>query len=241
MFKSQAALNLYSKPPKGMRWPPLCRVSSLYLRAGLSRPGTSACPPSWTSCSTIADFGCLDSLSKLITIYEHPNASFTYDPFTISTLQAEMSFTNTSLNALPILWNFDDTTFSTLEHPIHIFEDPGTYDVWLTVTDSNQCLDSIKHTIIMYYDFILYVPNSFTPDKNGMNEQFGPKGVRMEKYHSYEFTIFNRWGEKVFTTDEVREKWNGINAQAGTYSWIIIITDELGGVHKKVGEVLLIR
>ena len=120
----------------------------------------------------ISDFGCLDSLSKLITIYEHPNASFTYHPFTISTFQDEMSFTNTSINTLSVLWSFDDSTFSTLDNPTHIFEDPGTYDVWLTVGDSNQCLDSIKHTIIMYYDFILYVPNSFTPDKNGINEQY---------------------------------------------------------------------
>lgn len=189
----------------------------------------------------VSDFGCMDSLSKIISIYEQPTAAFTYNPATISTLQPDMNFTNTTLNAVPILWDFDDATFSTLEHPIHTFEDPGTYDIWLTVVDSNQCIDSVRHTITMYYDFILYVPNSFTPDKDGMNEQFGPKGVRMEHYHSYKFTVFNRWGEQVFTTDNINEQWDGSGAQEGAYSWMIIITDELGAIHKKIGEVTLIK
>ena len=47
--------------------------------------------------------------------------------------------------------------------------------------------------MILYY----YIPNTFTPDKDGMNDKFGPKGIRMEKYESYEFTVFNN-GEKKY-------------------------------------------
>jgi len=93
----------------------------------------------------------------------------------------------------------------------------------------------------MYYDFVLFIPNTFTPDKDGMNDKFGPKGIRMEKYESYKFTIFNRRGEKVFTTDKVSEQWDGANGLLGIYTWSIIIIDELGAVRKKVGEVMLIK
>jgi len=74
-----------------------------------------------------------------------------------------------------------------------------------------------------------------------MNDKFGPKGIRMEKYESYEFTVFNRWGEKVFTTDKVIEQWDGADGLPGTYTWSIIIIDELGAVRKKAGRVILIK
>ena len=53
--------------------------------------------------------------------------------------------------------------------------------------------------------------------------------------------IFDRWGELVFRTNKISEGWNGENAISGKYAWVIIITDELGEVRKKVGEVMLIK
>jgi hypothetical protein len=65
--------------------------------------------------------------------------------------------------------------------------------------------------------------------------------MRMEKYESYEFTIFNKWGSKVFTTDKVSGQWDGENGITGVYTWLITIIDELGAVRKKMGEVMLIK
>ena len=189
----------------------------------------------------ISDFGCLDSLSKMISIYNNPIASFEYNPFTASTLQPEINFMTTTSNFISVFWDFDDSTYSIFPNHLHEFEDPGIYDVMLMVADSNQCIDSVMHRITMYYDFVLYMPNSFTPNDDGGNDNFGPKGIRMEKYESYEFTVFNRWGAKVFTTDKVSEQWDGANGLEGTYTWSIIIIDELGAVRKKIGEVMLIK
>jgi gliding motility-associated-like protein len=88
---------------------------------------------------------------------------------------------------------------------------------------------------------VLFVPNTFTPDQDGVNDKFGPKGIRMEKYNSYQFTVFNRWGEKVFNTEKVSEQWDGVNGLTGIYNWVIEIIDELGAVRRKVGEVMLIK
>ena len=197
----------------------------------------------------ISDFGCKDSTTKLFSIFGNPIADFKYTPYSVSTIQPEMNFINTTINAATVFWNMDNDTSGaylyetsdTSQSPYYQFEDPGIHEISLTVTDTNQCIDSIIQKIIMYYDFVLYMPNSFTPDKDGMNDKFGPKGIRMEKYESYEFTIFNRWGEKVFTTDKVSEQWDGENGIPGAYTWSIIIIDELGAVRKKVGEVMLIK
>ena len=88
---------------------------------------------------------------------------------------------------------------------------------------------------------VLYMPNSFTPNNDGMNDTFGPKGIRIPEFKSYEFTAFNRWGEKVFTSDNINDQWDGKNIRNGNYSWIIIIEDELGKTRVKTGVVAVIN
>ena len=194
-----------------------------------------------TELFVISDYNCIDSILKFYTIYNNPIASFEYNPFTISTLQPEMNFITNTPYYSSLLWDFGDLAYSVLTNPVHEFEATGTYDVWLTVVDSNQCVDSVVHTIIMYYDFVLYMPNSFTPNDDGDNDSFGPKGLRIEEYQSYEFLVFNRWGEIIFKTNDINDWWFGTDCQHGTYSWSIVIVDELGALRKEVGEVLLIK
>ena len=194
-----------------------------------------------TELFVISDYNCVDSILKFYTIYNNPIASFEYNPFTISTLQPEMNFITNTPYYSSLLWDFGDLAYSVLTNPVHEFEATGTYDVWLTVVDSNQCVDSVVHTIIMYYDFVLYMPNSFTPNDDGDNDSFGPKGLRIEEYQSYEFLVFNRWGEIIFKTNDINDWWFGTDCQHGTYSWSIVIVDELGALRKEVGEVLLIK
>jgi len=195
----------------------------------------------FTQLFVTSNYGCIDSIGKFYSIYNNPIASFEYKPFTISTLQPEINFITNTANYNSFLWDFGDSIYSFISSPIHEFEASGTYDVWLTVTDSNQCIDSVMHTIIMYYDFVLYMPNSFTPNNDGDNDSFGPKGLRMEKYESFEFLVFNRWGEIIFKTNDINDWWFGTDCQHGTYSWAIAIVDELGALRKEVGEVFLIK
>ena len=93
----------------------------------------------------------------------------------------------------------------------------------------------------MYYDFVLHVPNSFTPNNDGDNDQFGPQGLRMNKYNSYSFYIYNKWGEIIFETEDINEWWDGADSQNGLYTWAILIVDEIGAFHKEVGSVLLTK
>ena len=195
----------------------------------------------YTQLFVTSDYGCLDSIGKWYSIYNNPIASFEYNPLKISTLHPEVNFITTTSNFISVFWDFDDSTYSILSNPSHEFEAAVIYDVVLMVTDSNQCIDSVMHKITMYYDFVLFMPNTFTPDKDGINDKFGPKGMRMEKYESYEFTIFNKWGGKVFTTEKVSGQWDGANGMTGVYTWLITIIDELGAVRKKMGEVMLIK
>ena len=188
----------------------------------------------------VSDFGCSNSITKSLEIFHIPNAQFDFNPNLPSILSPEVNFNNTTIDVSSFVWNFDDGTDTTIENPIHVFSDPGMYEVMLTVMDDNNCIDSISHSIKVMYDFILYIPNTFTPNGDYDNELFKPKGLRMGKYKSYQFVIYNHWGGKVFSTDKVGEGWNGANAIPGKYAWVIIITDEMGAQQKRVGEVLLL-
>jgi gliding motility-associated-like protein len=61
-------------------------------------------------------------------------------------------------------------------------------------------------------EFHLYVPNAFTPDNDGVNDAFLPLGAGFEG-GSYQFSVFNRWGEVVFQSDNPEEAWAGENNQ----------------------------
>jgi len=184
---------------------------------------------------------CQDSVTKVININENPIADFTYSPITVSNLDPVVTFFTTSINPYIVKWFVNDSIFSYDINSSYSLNNPGISTIMLLVEDSNRCIDSITKQIITYYDFILYMPTSFSPNNDGINDSFGPKGLRMDFYKAYEFEIFNRWGDIVFKTFDVNINWNGDDVQDGIYNWTINIVDELGKLRVKSGEVTLFR
>lgn len=88
----------------------------------------------------------------------------------------------------------------------------------------------------------LSVPNAFTPNNDGKNDCFG---IGKWGYAAItEFSIYNRWGQKVFTTKNVLDCWDGrlkgVLQPSGGYSYVIRIPTRCGEL-KRTGSVLLIR
>ena len=189
----------------------------------------------------ITSKGCSDSISKSIQIKNPLKADFGYTPNTLSTYSNEINFYNNTDNSIPLLWDFGDSNFSYDLSPTHLYDSPGIYNVLMIIEDLNNCTDSITKQIIMYYDFVLHVPTSFTPNNDGVNDIFLPSGFRMNKYQSYALKIYNSWGEKIFESDSMEEGWDGKNAIKGTYNWVIFIRDELGELRKRYGTVTLVK
>ena len=187
------------------------------------------------------EIGCQKSLVKDLNIFENPKADFSYYPLSISTSNPELNLVNKSTNITNSTWVFDDTSYLFLNNPTYTYEKPGLHEIKLIVKDINECKDSISKNIIVYYDFIIYVPNSFTPNSDGNNDFFKPLGFRMDRYMSYQFSIFNKWGEIVFSTDNQEDGWSGDEYPSGIYNWMLFIKDELGEIRKEVGSVNLIK
>lgn len=118
----------------------------------------------------------------------------------------------------------------------------GVY--WLKVKDDNSCISS--DTIHIFYkdcDAYFFIPNAFTPNRDGLNDFFKP--VIKGNIEQYEFAIYNRFGQLVFKTQSTNQSWDGtqkgVASNSGIYIWTCHykIKNETGKFLK--GQVLLIR
>ncbi len=116
---------------------------------------------------------------------------------------------------------------------------PFTYTV--IGYDVNGCRDSNRVTI--KYDPLIYVPNTFTPNNNGTNDQFFALGINVVDFR---LEIYNRWGELIYKGDALSAMWDGTyhgkNCPDGVYTWKIEYGDLFtADRHRIVGHVSLLR
>jgi gliding motility-associated-like protein len=120
------------------------------------------------------------------------------------------------------------------------------YYIILTAISENGCIDTTFQLIELTEDVTIYVPNSFTPDKDDLNDSWKPVITSGIERDSYELSIYNRWGELFFTTKDYTQGWDGTfrgnPVQNGTYSYQIIYS-KTGQTKKNtiVGHINLIR
>ena len=119
------------------------------------------------------------------------------------------------------------------------------YYIELYVENQNGCSDTVYGTQIVEGEYAFFLPNSFTPNGDGVNDEFYPVGDKVS-VDNYSFKVFNSWGEMVFSTNEFGTGWDGKyqNNQVSTdaYVWKIDLVDASTGEEKSFnGYVLLTR
>jgi len=150
---------------------------------------------------------------------------------------------NPSLNG--IITSFEWTPATGLDNPFKLnpLATPvKTTTYLLTVIADDGCKTNDKITITVYYT--LKMPNVFTPNGDGKNDIFRIPANTPQKIKN--FTVYNRWGERIFTTTNSNGSWDGTfnNQQepTGTYVWIIEYEDLLTGKAIKAnGTFMLVR
>jgi gliding motility-associated-like protein len=191
-------------------------------------------------------YGCSDTVfaENYITVYPNPFAAFTYSPPQLDEINSTVNFINGTLNIEESHWSFGDGETSLQYNPTHTYTTAGTYEVQLLVITEYGCRDSTMLTIDIRNIYTLYIPNAFTPNENGLNEFFIPKGDNFNP-DEYVFMIYDRWGGKVFETTNVSLGWDGaINGEpckSGVYAYVIHFREKTGLEQKYIGHVTLIR
>ena len=77
----------------------------------------------------------------------------------------------------------------------------------MVVTNTHGCKDTASKAIYVSEDFMFYVPNAFTPNGNGQNDEFRPI---LTNVSNYRMLIFDRWGKEVFETKDLNKGWDGV-------------------------------
>lgn len=149
---------------------------------------------------------------------------------------------NTSVNSEAWLWNFDDGSSSNKFSPQPTYTTTGWYDLTLVAFDSLGCTDTTSKSIFVQPEIWVYIPNSFTPDNDGYNQSFSVSTIGASEM---EFTIYNRWGELIYHTNDPYFKWDGTYqnnpSPSGVYVYKCLVYDELGRPYNYEGTITLLR
>jgi len=189
---------------------------------------------------------CYDKLTfySLVEVFPSPTAQFITNPIVASSFDPSIYFLDYSAG-YPIswLWSLGDGDSAFVPNFQHYYADTGKYIVSLLVTNSYGCSDSISYVVTIKPDNTMYVPNAFTPDNNDdLNQFFRAYG---EGIISFKMLIFNRWGQRIFESDNIERGWNGMfageKAPAGVYVYKIRYGVAENKFYTKYGRVTLIR
>ena len=156
----------------------------------------------------------------------------------------QFSQSNNDLNA--IVWDFGDGSKSTEFEPIHRYLHKGNYLATLDITDENNCSNSFSRSINVEEVFNLMAPNTFTPNGDGINDNFIPESLKIMDVE-FTMTIFNKFGKRLYQTKNINQPWEGIDqnsgqkCQEGNYLWVVQLINKNGETEQYKGAILLLN
>lgn len=190
--------------------------------------------------------GCKDSITKpaYITVYEKPLADFVQKNEYITLVENNGVFINSSVNAVSFSWSLDSIYLSSSRDLEYRFSDTGCYLLQLVAINGTSCSDTTQMNVCVTEGFTFWMPNAFSPDGDGINDVFIPKGTGwMDNFYSFE--IVNRWGVPVFKTTDLNTFWDGRTGGEkctdDIYAWIVNVRDIRNRTYEFTGHVLIMR
>ncbi|MGD0709693.1 MAG: gliding motility-associated C-terminal domain-containing protein [Bacteroidales bacterium] len=158
--------------------------------------------------------GCSTSGAVYVGEIPGPTAYNMYNPKILTFLEGPVYFWDESYGGTQpytYQWDFGDASSGTGTYNVHPYPNLGTYVITEIVTDSNGCKDTIVDTVKVVDIFTFYIPNAFTPNNDGVNDTWCPKGTNVDTNNYVEY-IYDRWGNLIFQTNE----WDIINKDPDT-------------------------
>lgn len=157
--------------------------------------------------TAISPYGCEVKLQKNIFFISSKEPYF---DAALDSCSGVYSFFNVTKGAAYYHWDFGDGNTSDVKSPTYKYPQEGDHLVKLTVNGESQCADSVGK-VLNYESPLgekLFIPNSFTPNGDGVNDLFSMSVFR--PCDVYKLSIFNRWGQKVFEVNDASDFiWDG--------------------------------
>jgi gliding motility-associated-like protein len=203
--------------------------------------------------SYVDEIGCegYGKLPYAINVFEVPKADFSApSEVLISNPEVQLINLTSNIGSNKYTWSIG-TLYEVQDvvNPVVKFEKVGRYPITLRASNANNCKNEITKTVEVKNDFNIYIPSSFTPNFDGLNDVFipvfSPYGLDSK---TYELEIFDRWGHSLFYTKDPSKGWDGSVQNKGSeelkeevYIYRIKYKDTDGNVYNKMGHVSLLR
>jgi gliding motility-associated-like protein len=174
------------------------------------------------------DLGCYGeyTINNFIAVYPNPEADFLADPDSFNytgTVIPPVQFNDlTTFDPVSWAWDFGDGTTSNEQNPSYVYNEAGYYLVHLKVVTEYGCEDTVSYLVKVIQELgdSLVFPNVFTPNGDGVNDYFEIDKLEPDHYLGRELVVYNRWGKKVFESNNYLNQWDGAGAPDGTYFFI---------------------
>lgn len=227
-----------------------------YFGDGINDPNTLISSHIYTlSGSYVASFsyispeGCSVPTQTVLvsTMNYQPLADFIVPSATIS--DSKVTFINTTTKLYDNVYSWSIPSLGVQSNYIHLevdFPKAGVYKVYLIAESLEGCTSVVNKVIEIKNEFSINVPNSFTPDGDGLNDVFKPifSDYGLDA-NFYSLDIYDRWGHLMFSTTEVNKGWDGKvkgeYVKEDTYTYKIRYTDALKRSYNKIGYVILLK
>lgn len=196
------------------------------------------------SLTETSDSGCVYTYTRTqaVNVYAGPSADFSSNAELADDNYPFVQFYNQTSTTGQFFWSFGDGDTSVYFAPNHLYDSVGIYEVQLITIDDNGCVDTTLKKIEIKPTSTFYVPNAFTPNKDGVNDVFKPFFTNIT---DLDVQIFDRWGAKIYEYKNLDGAWDGKYqgemAQSDVYVYKIKTKDVRERVQSYVGHVTLVR
>ncbi|MGE0568199.1 MAG: gliding motility-associated C-terminal domain-containing protein [Bacteroidia bacterium] len=180
--------------------------------------------------SVIDSNACFASFTatNIVNALARPKPNFITKPTTLIDTEGQGELINSSLNSTSVHWFVDDIDYGTANSITVNFFDTICFITKIISYNNNGCYDSLMRKVCVKPGVSFYMPNTFTPNDDGLNDVLFPFGNSILS-ENYSFKIYNRWGQKLFHTHQLNEGWDGKyknnKAPNDIYYWIIEFRD----------------
>ncbi len=195
-----------------------------------------------------SDSGCtaMYTAQNAVEVYPNPVASFEVEPYEVDELEPTVTVSGNASGADQIRYYINDGSIYLTNNFSHSFNnlDLQVPVIFQVVKNNYGCSDTTSRTLKIKKSFAIYIPNTFTPNEDGLNDGFMAKGYNIKEFS---IRIYDRWGHVVFESNDINNAWDGRTKNSSepikndVYVWQANVVDINNKTHQLTGHVTLLK
>jgi len=200
------------------------------------------------SLKVVSDSGCIAEIKQpaFVTVYPLPVAGFAVNPEELDENEPMVHVKSNAVNATFTSFYLNDGTKVIANQFDHSFKNIDQTKPMIVQIVKNEygCADTTFQVLKVKPAFVIYIPNTFTPNGDGVNDDFQAKGVGIVRFN---MQIFDRWGHVLFESNDINNPWDGRARGSAepimqdVYVWKATVMDLFNKAHDLEGHVSLLR